>query len=552
MRAWIPTIATSLTLLALLFAGGSGDAAERGPDLRDQAFQAAQWALTTSAGTALARMGARLQARSERLSMLVRTRQDLVERWERLQAAALAGLGSAGGVSANEQIRIRTEMEEVAREIETLDTTIASEFPDYAEVTNPQPLSIAEARALINSDEALIVFLVAATHSFVWAITHEDAAWIRVDIGANELDRIVRDLRSTLDPKGPLRAMESLFDDEPVTAIAPFDRGVAHELYKAFLAPLEPVLADKPHLLLVLDGPLAALPFSVLVTKPPEGRDDDAVVLRRTAWLGRKKALTTLPAVTGLTTLRVQRPPSDEPLSFRGFGNPTLAGMLGGGGVQVADAYFRGGRADVEAVRALEPLPGTERELRALAAALGASDDTIIIGDDATETAVKRADLSETRVIAFATHGLVAGELAGLTEPALVMTPPLIPTEEDDGLLTASEITALRLSADWVLLSACNTAAGDGTLGGEGLSGLARAFLYAGARAVLASHWPVRDDAAAALTTHAFLALADDPHIGRAEALRLGMSAVMDDESDPTLAHPSAWAPFVVVGEGGR
>ena len=132
-----------------------------------------------------------------------------------------------------------------------------------------------------------------------------------------------------------------------------------------------------------------------------------------------------------------------------------------------------------------------------------------------------------------------------------MLTPPDAASIEDDGLLTASEIANLRLSADWVILSACNTAGGDGRPDAEGLSGLARAFLYAGARSILVSHWPVRDDAAARLTTQTLELVKDDPTIARSEALRRAMLSLMADERDPSLAHPSAWAPFVVVGDGG-
>ena len=104
-------------------------------------------------------------------------------------------------------------------------------------------------------------------------------------------------------------------------------------------------------------------------------------------------------------------------------------------------------------------------------------------------------DLSDYRILAFATHGLVSGEMKGLAEPALVFTPPESGTEADDGLLTASEIATLELDADWVILSACNTAAADGTPGAEGLSGMAKAFFYAGARALLVSHWSVNSPA---------------------------------------------------------
>ena len=144
----------------------------------------------------------------------------------------------------------------------------------------------------------------------------------------------------------------------------------------------------------------------------------------------------------------------------------------------------------------------------------------------------------------------MSGEMSGLAEPALVLTPPDEATDVDDGLLTASEAALLNLNADWVILSACNTAAADEP-GADGLSGLARSFFYAGARSMLVSHWPVRDDAAARLTTAAISMQDDNPDLGRAEALRRSMLVLMNDTSDPSLAHPSAWAPFVIVGEGG-
>jgi len=145
-----------------------------------------------------------------------------------------------------------------------------------------------------------------------------------------------------------------------------------------------------------------------------------------------------------------------------------------------------------------------------------------------------------------------AGE-GGAAEPGLVFTPPEVGTDLDDGLLAASEVTTLKLNADWVILSACNTAAGDGAGdgGGEpGLSGLARAFFYAGARSLLASHWPVRDDVAAEITVDAIRREnASDGRISRAEALQAAMRQIRMSPGDLSRAHPSAWAPFSLVGD---
>jgi CHAT domain-containing protein len=158
-------------------------------------------------------------------------------------------------------------------------------------------------------------------------------------------------------------------------------------------------------------------------------------------------------------------------------------------------------------------------------------------------------------VLHFATHGLLANETSrfaqGTLEPALVLTPPQKSegggTEEDDGLLMASEVSALKLDADWVILSACNTAAG-GSNAQEALSGLAQAFFFAGSRALLVSHWYVDSDATVTLITDLFGRLGRDRNLNRAEALRQAMLGLL--KSNARAAHPGYWAPFVVVGDG--
>src|SRR5207237_752200 len=199
--------------------------------------------------------------------------------------------------------------------------------------------------------------------------------------------------------------------------------------------------------------------------------------------------------------------------------------------------------------QALPRLEDTADELRAVAKQLGASLTDIHLRQDASETMVKRARLADYRVVYFATHGLVAGDIKGLGEPSLALSIPDQPTELDDGLLTASEVAQLKLNADWVVLSACNTIAGDKP-GAEALSGLARSFFYAGARALLVSHWAVDSAAATRLTISAFDRLKSNTKMGRAEALRQAMLGYLNDASSPGNAYPARWGPFALIGEG--
>ena len=159
-------------------------------------------------------------------------------------------------------------------------------------------------------------------------------------------------------------------------------------------------------------------------------------------------------------------------------------------------------------------------------------------------------ELAYYRIVHFATHGAMAGQLSLASEPGLILTPPEKASEDDDGYLSASEIAGLKLDADWVILSACNTATGEAS-DAEALSSLARAFIYVQARALLVSHWAVDSNPTVNLITTAMREIARDKRIGRAEALRRAMLSLISG-GDPQAAHPAYWAPFVLVGEGGR
>jgi CHAT domain-containing protein len=341
---------------------------------------------------------------------------------------------------------------------------------------------------------------------------HDSAALYRADLGASALSAEVKTLRSALTPD-----------------LSPYPATKAFELYQQIIAPAEKQLTGVHHLIVVPDRGLQSLPFAILVTQRPESDPKVPADHRAIAWLSRDYAVSLLPAVSSLSALRQAGTRSIGDKPFLGVGDPVLAGT--------------------PAATQLPALPETAAELRTIAKTLGASPNDLLLGPQATVTAVKAMPLDRYRVIDFATHGLLSGDLKGLAEAALVLTPPEKPSAENDGLLTASRIAALKLNADWVVLSACNTATDNGTPDAGGWSGLAKAFFYAGARSVLVSHWAVWSKATVKLITGIFEAQRKDPKIGRAEALRRAEMAMLDPTEPPEFAHPLAWAPFVLAGE---
>jgi len=407
----------------------------------------------------------------------------------------------------------------------------------------------------------LVVFSLIDTESYVFAMTKDGFDWKSLPMGANGWSEKVAAFRRGLDVGKAGEASGKL---------GLFDLVLAHELYATLLGPVEPLVKDKHSLLVVPSGPLTALPFHLLVTdKPPAAISEIFAGYRVAAWLLKRHAVWVLPSVGSLKALRVFgrnetgtkpmtgfgdpifNPSQEGPRDSRMAGKPVATGRTSRTLVSAAyTEFWRGAGVDrARLSQALPQLPDTADELKAVAKDLDVPASDIHLGADASETTVKRARLSDYSIIYFATHGLVAGDVKGLAEPSLALSIPKQPSEFDDGLLTASEVAQLKLNADWVVLSACNTIAGDKP-GAEALSGLARSFFYAGARALLVSHWAVDSQAATRLTTSTFDILKSDSRIGRAEAMRRAMLAHLEDGSSPRNAYPAVWGPFAVIGEG--
>jgi CHAT domain-containing protein/tetratricopeptide (TPR) repeat protein len=558
------------------------------PQAAARLFRTAQWSLGTEAAASLAKMAARGATGDPRLSTLVREQQDLVAAWQQRDGARTAAISlpphkrdlAAEAANADRLAAIEARITEINKRL-------ATNFADYATLSDPEPSSVSHVQADLRPDEALVQFLdtpeqqPAPGETFVWIVTKTELRWLRSDLGTASLAREVAALRCGLDATawaGPVcpSLIGNAFtqDDAETGKPLPFDHARAHRLYRALFGEVEDVIRGK-HLLLVPSGALTQLPFQVLVTQAPTSANHKSI-----AWLVRDHALTVLPAVSSLKALRRVARPSAATKPMIGFGDPLLDGpddryaplakharehQRCPEGVEtrvasqvefrsaVAPFSLRGGLAEVAEIRAAPPLPETADELCAVARYLKADLREMRLGARATERELKAMSatgaLASYRIVHFATHGALAGELTGTAEPGLILTPPDQATEEDDGYLSASEIAALKLDADWVILSACNTAAGGSMTGAEALSGLARAFFYAQARALLVSHWEVNSEATVKLITGAVGEITRDKTVGRAEALRRAMLAMIDN-GRPGEAHPAYWAPFVVVGEG--
>jgi CHAT domain-containing protein/Tfp pilus assembly protein PilF len=522
----------------------------------DDALNVIQRSAQSSAASAVNKLAVRLAAGNDRLAELVRRDQDLGSEAESLDKSILSAVSkdrTKRDPSAEQ--RARERLSAIAGERARLQKALSAEFPDYSALSNPLPLTGKEVQSLLSSDEAMVLFAVAENESFVFALTRDGFDWKPLPIGADALSEKIIAFRRGLD-------IAKASDASGKSGL--FDLAVANDLYATLLSPVEPLIRDKRSLLVVPSGALTALPFHLLVTEKPEMAIPDKFDgYRNAAWLLKRHAVSVLPSVTSLKALRsfARREQNIKPMT--GFGDPQFDPAAQGSDKRAAariasrsvasiayTEFWRGAGVDrTRLAQALPQLPDTADELNAVAKDLGVAAGDIHLGSDASETTLKRTRLSDYSIVYFATHGLVAGDVKGLAEPSLALSIPAQPTEFDDGLLTASEVAQLKLNADWVVLSACNTIAGDRP-GAEALSGLARSFFYAGARALLVTHWAVDSAAATRLTTSTFERIAANPNVGRAEALRQAMLAYLNDASSPRNAYPAFWGPFALIGEG--
>lgn len=380
-------------------------------------------------------------------------------------------------------------------------------------------VSLQKVRAVLGPDEAALAYVPLGSE-FAYACVRREGMTVtttRPDISRTTLDaRLLQQALSAT--HGPDEATDSQF---PVAS--------AVRLYDVWLRPFEGCLKPGDHAIWI--SPLVSVggtPLGVLLPRAPPRRGE-GYDLAAAEWFGRSHSISYAGSASALVAARTARgrPPAK---AFLGVGDPVLDG-------KEAEAVRRAG---------LGPLPETAAELAASARPF--RDAQVLTGAAASEARVREALAPGARLISFATHGVMRDEVEGMSEPALVLTP--VAGGPHDGFLTASEIADLTLPADFIALSACNTANLAFTRVAQDLPALSSAFAQAGARSVLGTLWPVNSEASATVVSSIFAQLGQSG-TGPAAALAQAQRAYLAAPPSRAHLHPRFWAPFIILGDGG-
>lgn len=424
------------------------------------------------------------------------------------------------------------------------------DYPQYRAISGSS-MSLADLRSTLKPGEAYFKVSVVGRSVFGLYVDPSGAWGYRVPLTADELDATVDGLRDTISKNegGQLNTY-------------PFDVKLARKLYIDLLGPAAGRIASAKHIIFEPDGAMLRLPLNLLVVSQPgvdayQARiaktDADEFDFTGIEWLGRNHAVSTAVSARAFRDAR-NTPASTASRQYLGFGqNAPVTNAI-----RVSSTRSMG-EAGINCQWATSEWnkPVSAAELREAQSVVGVGQSVIVTGRDFSDTAViARTDLADYRIIHFATHGLVTAP-----KPECPARPALLTSfgeGNSDGLLSFREIYDLKINADLVILSACDTAgkasiaatreAGVTTGGGSALDGLVRAFIGAGGRSVLASHWPAPDDfnATERLISGLFKGAGGE---SIAEALEHAQVALMDD---PATSHPYYWSGFAVVGDGAQ
>jgi CHAT domain-containing protein len=495
-------------------------------------FAAAELAQGSVTSQEIAEAAARLSTSSSnpKVAQAIRAQQDaqtaLVKLYQQRDELSHAS-GAAGSPAALAALDKNIAAANATVQQATLAEQAAA--PNFGQLVQ-QVVPVKDVLALLRPDEAFLAITAGPDHTWLFFLHDGSVQVARSATNDTSMGGLVTAVRASI---------------EPTQAGLPrFDMADATTIYDDTLGPFAASMNNVHELVIAPSGPLLALPFALLPTGPASPTD-----LANAPWLIRQTTLAYVPAAANFVSLRKIAGTSAAQKPWFGFGDfrpVTLA--------QAQATYNVATCQDSAALFANLPnLPYAKLELQAAGATFGAGPEDELLGSEFTVPNVEKADLKNFRILHFATHALLPTDLPCQTQPAIVTSAPPGAASANDALLNTNDVTNLHLDADLVLLSACNT--GGGADGGEALSGLARSFFYAGARALMVTQWSVNDQVSAYLVADTMSRLHGGQYGGVAGSLRaaqLGILSGAGHTLPASIADPFYWSAFAVIGDGGN
>jgi len=516
-------------------------------DYKSRFFNAASSVVSNATAQTVSKLAARVASGDGAVTGLVRALED-TRRELRAAEAQAANLQAANAYAGQERTDLEARLRTLQQQADGLESQLLTANPRYSQLVSSQA-SLADLQKVLAKDEAYVKVLLLDSRSYGLLVTPTKVEPYAIDLNRGTAGAAVRRLRAPFEAEDTLPA---------------FDVTRSYQLFQQLFGPVASDVMAAKHLIYEPDGALISLPVATLVTADPaalvakaSGSDPD---YRQVAWLGAKTDSALVLSAASFMQSRAFAP-SQAKQSFLGFADPATPARSDtrAYSTMVRRAVSLRSERDLSnvcentrlALLQMPPLPDTADEVRAVGASIGgARPEDIVIGSQFTDRSVKdRRDLSDYKILYFATHGLLPQPSACLPEPALMTS---VGIGDSDGLLDTSEILDLKLDADLVVLSACDTGGAGGETaasglqgGGEALGGLTRAVIYAGGRSLIVSHWSVDSVATVRLMTGMFAASAPT----KAESLTRSQQALQQSEQ---FSHPYYWAPFTIVGDGSK
>ena len=534
--------ALAMCLKRLMDGGASGQAL---------AFRIAELFHMNATQGAMSDGAARLAASTPQLRGLIEQEQSL-RREQSSDRFALAkamahqeGLSTQDGLTRNRAESAVSDADKTLNasneQLHKLHAQIASQFPEYRQLVSPSIPTPEQLGAALHGDEVYVNLYSGRDASYAFVVdSHSALHAVKLDATRADIRKQIVALRKSFDAGVPPRKPGDL---------GGFDLASAASLYQALIAAIQPSIQGAATVYIATSGVLSSLPFDVLVTSPAPD------LASAKWWIGTTMPVR-IPSASALVLAR-SHPATHANQPLVAFADPSFVGSASSADAQGASAVAARSAFPVDDslttlsfnYHRVTPLPDTLNEARAIATALGASDQSVVSGMEATRSAVMKANLADDRVVLFATHGIVPGQVPGWRKSGLAMT--YEGRGLADSILTSDDIVTLRLNADWAVLSACNTGLATGNAG-DSISELSRAFFAAGARSVLVTQWSVESRSATEITTQLFKNYSADSSLSKAQALAQTERDMLSGKDGPLFQHPYFWGAYVLAGDGAR